>query len=193
MIGIDEVGRGAWAGPLVVAAVGWDQDRLGHQAWLDDLQDSKSLKVNQRQQIFNNIKAHIETIGLGWASADLIDRIGLTGALKQACQLALTNAGVDHNWPITIDGPVNYLPAYGGRVSCRIKADQTIPTVMAAGIVAKVVRDNFCQQLDRLYPGYQLGTHKGYGTLKHQLALKQYGPQSGLHRLSWPCCHRFAT
>ena len=185
VIGIDESGRGAWAGPLVVAAVGWPKEKPPTEL-ISQLNDSKKLSQQKREKIFEKIKIDQLPTGLGWFSPQAIDQFGLGQGLFQTFEKAFKNNPLSSGCQveIIIDGPLNYL---AGQPKSRalIKADQIEPTVMAASIVAKVVRDKFLNLLDQIYPGYGLQRHKGYGSKLHQENLAKKGAVSGLHRFSF--------
>jgi len=132
IVGIDEVGRGAWAGPLVVGAV------LLGGATIDGLTDSKKLTKKQREQLDLEIRQKALGIGLGWVSAKHIDRIGLTEALKLASRRAIAHIRHDYK-EVIIDGTFAFLD--DPRVTVMAKADLLVPSVSAASIVAKVARD----------------------------------------------------
>lgn len=178
MIGIDEVGRGAWAGPLVVGAV----DLI---VPIDGLADSKVLSAHKRNDLAQQIIAH-NPYGLGWVSADEIDDIGLSAALYLAASRALQEL-TKTTEPIIVDGTISFYPLLTN-VTTLIKADTVIPAVSAASIVAKVARDTRMQQLGVQYPGYGFEKHVGYGTAYHTAKLQELGA-SPLHRLSFklPC------
>ncbi len=176
IVGIDEVGRGAWAGPLVVGAV-----VLGGRQ-VDGLTDSKKLTAKRRNVIAKEIKENAVAIGLGWVSAETIDRIGLSEALKMACRLSLKDITVEYD-QIIIDGTVKLVN--DPRVVVQKQADLLVPSVSAASIVAKVARDYYMQHVVApKYPGYGFETHVGYGTATHQKGLQTHGA-SDLHRLSF--------
>lgn len=174
IIGVDEVGRGAWAGPLVVGAVLLTKD-------IEGLKDSKKLSKKQREDLNKIILERAEFVGLGWVSASEVDDLGLTKATTLACERALENA--PKNVEIIIDGSFNYLPD-NKSVSTLINADDIMPSVSAGSIVAKVARDKFMKDQVRLYPDYGLETHVGYGTKKHSEAIKKSG-LTPLHRWSF--------
>lgn len=177
VVGIDEAGRGAWAGPLVAAAVTWpsNQDL--------DLADSKALSSKQRAQKAIFIEKVGLQIGLGWVSASDLDRFGLTQGQKLAMEQAW-RALADPSGPVIIDGPINYLKDVTVAQAI-VRADSLVPAVMAASIIAKVYRDRFMIYLDKKYPNYKLGDNKGYGTKAHQEALDRFGFVEGLHRQSY--------
>lgn len=166
MIGVDEVGRGAWAGPLLVCAA-----RL--HATVDGLRDSKKLTAKRREQLSSEIIANAD-IGYGWVGAEDIDLIGLSAALKLATQRALESISPEADEEIIIDGTINFAPQYSAVVTA-VKADDTYPCVSAASIVAKVARDAYMNRLGEDIPAYGFGAHVGYGTKGHSLAIQRHG------------------
>lgn len=178
MIGIDEVGRGSLAGPLLVVAA-------RQTAVLPaGLSDSKLMSEKQRLKIFSLLSICCE-FGEGWVSSVEIDRRGLSSALKLGAIRALRNLKANHFEEIIMDGPVDYVPKVFNSVSCIIRADQTIPVVSAAGIFAKVTRDHYMRQLKSEFPGYGFENHVGYGTSEHLAALSVLGPLRRVHRINF--------
>jgi ribonuclease HII len=175
IVGIDEVGRGAWAGPMAVGAV-----ILGG-AEIDGLTDSKKLTKKQREALDQEIRQKALAIGIGWVSARDIDAIGLTAALKLASRRALSHIRHDYK-EIIIDGNVKFID--DPRVSTLPKADLLVPSVSAASIVAKVARDKYMKHLDMVFPGYSFASHVGYGTPTHRRLIADIGV-SPIHRLSY--------
>lgn len=176
IVGIDEVGRGAWAGPLVVGAV-----VLGG-ADISGLTDSKKLSAKQRQAYAGLIKKQATAIGLGWVSAENIDRYGLSKSLTLATQLALKDITVPYE-QIIIDGTVKFID--DPRVSVMKQADLLVPSVSAASIIAKVARDYYMASIAHAeFPQYGFDRHVGYGTAFHHKALTEHGV-SVLHRRSF--------
>lgn len=199
ILGIDEVGRGPWAGPLVVGAVVLpdDFDCTG-------LTDSKKLTAKSReylsQSLFsalcddgsnvsaeprNDVRdkrprevdwANIPNIGLGWVSSSELDEIGLSKALKLATRKAVEQVSVPFH-EIIIDGTVNFLRGtkLEKYVTTLPKADALIPAVSAASIVAKVARDRYMAELATKYPEYGFESHVGYGTAQHRQAIERLG------------------
>jgi ribonuclease HII len=165
VIGIDEVGRGAWAGPLLVCAARLHTDIQG-------LKDSKLLSAKKRQE-FSIVIIKNADIGYGWVSAKELDNIGLATALRLATERALTEIVPRPNEEIIIDGTINFAPEYNA--ATMIKADQKVPSVSAASIVAKVARDSYMQKLSLAYPAYGFDTHVGYGTSQHTKAINENG------------------
>jgi ribonuclease HII len=174
LVGIDEVGRGCWAGPMVVAAVILRQP-------LEGLRDSKLLSAKMREHLAERVHKCADT-SLGWVSAMDIDTLGLTAATTLAMDLAL--AGLETDWDeIIIDGNYNYLP-HESNVRVLPRADVTIPAVSAASIIAKVARDAYMKKAAASFPDYGFEMHVGYGTALHKLRLAALGPCS-LHRMSY--------
>ncbi len=180
IIGIDEVGRGCWAGPLVAGAVVLHS----HVAGLDD---SKKLTKLSRTRLATQISENAD-IGLGWVTPAEVDNLGLTAAVGLAMQRAFEQlSGIHGNFDsgteVIIDGNYNFLPHISNSQAI-IRADGTVPAVSAASIVAKVARDTFMQQLPAKYDLWQFANHVGYGTALHQKLLYQHGV-SDIHRRSY--------
>ena len=193
ILGIDEVGRGPWAGPLVVGAVILGATFLDpensalHDAYLA-LDDSKRLTPVRRAALSEIILAHAAASGLGWVSAPELDRYGLSASLKLATrravkQILATKTRFDE---IIIDGTVNFLQTtpLRDRVSTLKRADHLVKEVAAASIIAKVARDQYMIDLAEQYPDYGFEKHVGYGTAQHRAALAELGPCPE-HRLSF--------
>lgn len=189
LLGIDEVGRGSWAGPLVVGAV-----VLGG-AKIKGLTDSKLLLKKDRERLDKEIRASALAVGLGWVPAEEIDRNGLSWALKTAVKQAVNEIKVPYD-EIIIDGNVNFLQGTNKSkmVTTIKKADLLVPCVSAASVVAKVARDNYMARQSKDFPNHGFKRNVGYGTQKHQEAIKKHGV-TPLHRLSyWPLRkHRLVT
>lgn len=180
ILGIDEVGRGPWAGPLVVGAV-----VLADDTALKGLTDSKKVSAKNRALLDVQIKSTALGWGLGWVGADEIDEIGLSAALKLATIRAVESVNATYH-EIIIDGTINFLKetSKGKYVTTMPKADLLIPAVSAASIIAKVARDMYMEEQALVYPGYGFESHVGYGTAKHSAALNQLGV-TPLHRKSF--------
>lgn len=179
VVGIDEVGRGPWAGPLVFGAV-----VLGG-AEIEGLTDSKKLTKKRRTAFDVEIREKAVAFGLGWVSAEELDTVGMSKACELACKRALEQVRVPYS-EIIIDGVVNFLKdtGKGPYVTTMKQADLLVPSVSAASILAKVARDSFMEEQDALYPGYGFASHVGYGTKQHAEALKLLGVTL-LHRKSF--------
>lgn len=193
ILGIDEVGRGPWAGPLVVGAV-----ILGG-AEIEGLNDSKKLTKKRREALDEVIRKQAAAWALGWVSAGELDDIGMSQALRLATRRAVkqiqsrckeNNLAFDE---IIIDGTVNFLAdtALEQYVTVMAKADGLIPSVSAASIIAKVARDQFMAEQDTVYPGYGFASNAGYGVAKHRAAIERLGV-TPLHRLSFAPLAKYA-
>lgn len=177
VVGIDEVGRGSWAGPLlVVAARPTGALPLG-------LADSKLLTRKQREALFYNLTSSFQ-FGEGWVEPNEIDQLGLTEAMKLGVKRALVALDVKPADEIIMDGHINFCPDEFSKVRCVIKADSLHPVVSAASIYAKVSRDSKMTKLAKQFPGYGFEKHVGYGTKAHSQAIKKQGICQ-LHRLSY--------
>lgn len=187
ILGIDEVGRGPWAGPLVVGAV-----VLGG-AEIEGLTDSKKLTKKRRDILDIEIREKAAGFGLGWVEANELDEIGLSAALVVATRRAVEQINVPYH-EIIIDGTINFLTdtSKGKYVTTLKKADLLIPSVSAASIIAKVARDNFMELQDKVYPGYGFSSHVGYGTAMHRAAIDELGV-TPLHRLSFAPLKKYSN
>lgn len=176
IVGIDEVGRGCWAGPLVAGAVALEAPIAG-------LNDSKLLTKTRRSQLDGEIRAYAAAYGLGWVTPQEVDTFGLTEAVRLAMQRALAKITLAYD-ELIIDGNYNFFPQ-NLQARAVIKADGSIPAVSAASIIAKVARDRWMtEEAARQFPHYQFEKHVGYGTKLHQAMLREYGV-SVLHRRSY--------
>lgn len=178
---IDEVGRGALAGPVVLGVVVLS---LPLNPQPRRVRDSKLLSPQVRQQLIPDIQQWARAVGVGRASAEEIDAFGIMKAMGLAGQRALQglSARID---AVLLDGNFNYLRDFTHvKVMTKTKADLTCAGVAAASIIAKCDRDAHMEQLDRLYPGYGFSSNKGYASPAHVLALTELGV-SPVHRSSW--------
>lgn len=174
-VGIDEVGRGCLAGPLVAAAVVLDKR-------INLLRDSKMIRKERREILAARIQKKALSWATGWASVQEIDELGMTKATTLAMGRALEQISCEYD-EIIIDGSINYLKS-SPKARAVVKADQTIRVVSAASIVAKVARDKFMTEVATKFPAYQFEKHVGYGTKLHRDMLKLNG-HCELHRLSF--------
>jgi ribonuclease HII len=171
--GIDEAGRGALAGPVVAAAVIFPPGTT-----IQNVDDSKRLTQELREALFQQIIQTAVGIGVGYSEAGLIDQINIRQGTLLAMQAAIEELLCTPDF-LLIDGcdrAPSMLPqrAY-------VRGDQTIGSIAAASIVAKVTRDRLMATLERQFPGYGFAQHKGYGTVAHLQAIQQLGP-SAIHR-----------
>jgi len=166
--GVDEAGRGSWAGPIVAAAVIMDPQRK-----IKGIKDSKLLRSPDRKKLFEEIAESAVAWSISVISNDIIDKIGINQANILAMQQAIQNLPTrpDH---ILADG----LCFREIDIPCDniINGDYKITSIAAASIVAKVKRDELMDQLDEIYPAYGFKHHKGYGTEHHHHMLMEYGP-----------------
>ena len=178
IVGVDEVGRGCWAGPVVAGAVILDDARP-----IDGLRDSKKLSPRQRNQLIPIIYHQAVAAGLGWVSAAEVDEFGLSWAIKESGLRALRKLQVsfDH---VVLDGKHNYLREELFSTEVIVGADDIVPSVSAASIIAKVARDRYMTQMSLVYPEFGFDRHMGYGTGFHLAALNQHGV-TRLHRVSY--------
>lgn len=174
--GVDEVGRGPLAGPVVACAVILDPN------WpIAGLADSKALSAGKRERLALAIKEHSLAWALGWSSEAEIDEINILQASLLAMQRAVQGLAMAPQH-VQVDG--NKCPRLNCSVEAIVKGDQTVPAISAASIVAKVTRDQFMVELDTEYPGYGFAKHKGYPSKEHFDSLQRLGP-SAVHRRSF--------
>lgn len=174
VVGIDEVGRGAWAGPLVVGAVQLSKE-------INGLTDSKLIKPHIRENLARLIYEECDQWGLGWVSSEEVDELGLSASIRLATEQALKDFPDDVR--IIIDGQINFLTGRKN-VHTLVKADSLVPAVSAASIIAKVVRDEYMRNQSKTYNHYGFETNVGYGTTFHSQALKKHGACQ-IHRRSY--------
>lgn len=179
--GVDEAGRGAWAGPVCAAAVVLPLQLPDLCERLKDVRDSKQLTPLQRERLLPVVMEIAEAVGVGWATPAEVDALGVVSATRQAMVHAVSGlqeaadvALIDHLEVPELELPQRAFP----------KADARCLSVAAASIVAKVERDRLMIALEEDFPGYGFAQHKGYGTATHREALSRLGP-SPLHRMSW--------
>lgn len=177
--GVDEVGRGCLAGPVVAAAVILPRNINAH--WLDEVKESKQLTSARREFLFQHIQEIAISIGTGVSSHEVIDTQGIIKATRLAMKLA-----IDQLSPSPQCLLIDYmLLPESPLIQKGIKdGDSLCFSIACASIVAKVTRDCMMAELDRIYPGYGLAEHKGYGTKEHLACLRRLGP-SPIHRRSF--------
>jgi ribonuclease HII len=178
--GLDEAGRGAWAGPVVAAAVILPplEDLPAELAGVDD---SKCLSPSCRQELYHAIIRRALAWGVGIVPAQEIDRIGILPATRKAMELALASLTCRPD-ALLIDAL--HLPQVSCPQEAIIKGDQCCFSIAAASIIAKVTRDNWMAAAHQWLPAYGFARHKGYGTEEHRAALLRHGP-SPIHRFSY--------
>jgi ribonuclease HII len=187
ILGIDEAGRGPWAGPLVVGAV-----VLGGVE-IEGLTDSKKLTKKKREVLYDEIVEKSAAYASGWVSARELDEVGMSAALRLATRRAVEQIAVPYS-EIIIDGAINFLAetSKGAYVQTMPKADLLVPSVSAASIIAKVERDRYMTKLGEEYPEYDFSSHAGYGVAKHREAIDRLGVTPE-HRLSFAPLKKYAV
>jgi ribonuclease HII len=178
VVGIDEVGRGAWAGPLTVGAVILPRDRR-----VNGIRDSKLLTERERERLFERVATWCLAWGVGSASQVECDALGMAAAQRLAAQRALDFLDVAPDAAV-VDGTWDFVSPLVGHVERRVKADANCLSVAAASILAKVVRDREMRAHAEHYPPWSFDTNKGYPCPVHKAALQAYGP-SAIHRRTW--------
>ena len=195
VIGIDEVGRGAIAGPVAVGVSLIDKTNPNLESWPEKLQDSKLMTAKSRSEITQPLMDWVSSYAVGFSTNKEIDELGISEALRLAAGRALDQLLKDATSRKTIaedgaiillDGSQNWLGkvSYGLDVHVQVKADTNCVSVAAAAVLAKVTRDSLMQELDQQYSGYGLAGHKGYASATHIAALRALGP-TDIHRLTW--------
>ena len=180
ILGIDEVGRGPYAGPLVIGAcILGDWQNSENAEWIEKLTDSKKLSAKRREELYVLIKEKALATATGWVSSTEIDEVGLSEALRLATRRAveqIQKTKIPFS-EIIIDGTMNFLVGtkLEKYVSTLKKGDFLVKEISAASILAKVERDKYMAELDAVYPEYGFGKHVGYGTAAHQKAMEEFG------------------
>ena len=176
VVGMDEVGRGSWAGPLSVGAAVIPQDKRVYK-----IRDSKMLTEPERESMFERIASWCVTWAVGHASQVECDTLGMSAAQRLAANRALEGIGV-HADKVVLDGNWDFVSR--GTTIKLVKGDARCLSIAAASILAKVTRDRIMRAEAANYPGYDFELNKGYPCPRHKAALRGYGP-SAIHRRSW--------
>ncbi len=171
--GVDEAGRGPLCGPVVAAAC-----ILPAGLYIEGLNDSKKLSPKKRKEVYNKIIENAIAYCIAEASVEEIDELNILEADMLAMRRAVDGLKIKADFAL-IDG--NISRDFPIPTMTVIKGDATSPSIAAASILAKVTRDEMCEQMDKDYPQYGIAKHKGYGTKQHMDALRQHGP-SPIHR-----------
>lgn len=178
VVGIDEVGRGSWAGPLMVGAAVVPADTR-----VNGIRDSKLLTEAERERLFDRIAEWCVTWAVGAASHSECDQLGMSAAQKLAARRAIEALDVVPDAAVT-DGTWDFVSPAVDTVELAVKADLRCLSVATASVLAKVVRDREMRRLANDYPHWSFDTNKGYPCPVHKTALQGYGP-SGIHRRTW--------
>lgn len=193
VVGFDEVGKGAWAGPLVVGAVVFSREALAADLpeVLKKVRDSKALSEKRRESMFDDLAAACSSWSIGSASPAECDDLGMVGAQRLAAGRACVALQTElRDAAAVVDGNWDFVSPHVGKVITEVKADASRLVVSAASILAKVSRDRLMREMAGDYPLWSFDTNKGYPCAKHRLALQGYGP-SAVHRTSWAFMENF--
>jgi ribonuclease HII len=176
VVGVDEVGRGAWAGPLSVGAAVLPRDRRVYK-----VRDSKMLNEREREGLFDRVAAWCQAWAVGHATQQECDELGMSAAQKLAAARAIDGLGLTPD-QVLIDGNWDFIGS--GNTRRIIKGDALCLSISAASILAKVTRDRMMRAEAEHFPGYDFELNKGYPCPRHKMALQAWGPTS-IHRRSW--------
>lgn len=172
--GIDEAGRGPFAGPVVVGIAIMKPD-----SFIEGVNDSKKISEKKRELLYEQITNEAIDWSVGIVDQNEIDEINILNATKKALHMAITNLKIKPD-RILVDA-LEHIDTCGIPYTSIIKGDAKVYSISAASIIAKVTRDRMMKEYDEIYPEYGFAGHKGYGTAKHIQAIKAYGP-CPLHR-----------
>jgi ribonuclease HII len=187
IVGIDEVGKGSWAGPLVIGIAMLSRETVFSDepaVALGGVRDSKQLSELQREEIFDQVAARCVRWSIGAASALECDQLGMVEAQRLATARGFAALSVPSVDVAIIDGRWDFVSPHARKVLVEVKADADCVSVAAASVLAKVSRDRMMRSLAGDYPQWHFDTNKGYPCPKHRAALQGYGP-SAIHRTSW--------
>lgn len=181
VVGVDEVGRGAWAGPISVGMAVLPRDRRVY-----GVRDSKMLAEPARERLFDRLAAWCRAWAVGHASHEECDAYGMSAAQRLAARRALDALGLEPD-AVLLDGRWDFVadPSAPPRPTRRlVKGDATCLSIATASILAKVTRDRLMRAEAEHFPGYDFHLNKGYPCPRHQMALRAWGPTS-IHRRTW--------
>jgi ribonuclease HII len=185
IVGIDEVGRGPLAGPVVLGAV--TTGPRFNKNFFKGIKDSKKLSLEDRELWFDlAIRAHANNdldFSVSFVSEKVIDKIGITKAIQLGIKRCLNKLDIPVNSQIFLDGSLKAPEEYIHQLTV-VRGDEKIPVISLASIMAKVMRDRYMVKLSKKYPEYHFDIHKGYGTELHRTMIKKYGA-SPVHRRSF--------
>jgi len=196
VIGIDEVGKGAWAGPLMIGAAVLSRDVIASDdasALMGGARDSKQLSEMRREEMFDHVAATCAAWSIGYVTHAECDALGMNAAQRLATKRAIESLAnqIDvSKATAVIDGRWDFVSPYISQVVTQVKADASVLSVSAASVLAKVSRDRMMREYANDYSLWSFETNKGYPCPKHRTALQGYGP-SALHRTSWAFMENF--
>jgi len=176
VVGMDEVGKGAWAGPLTVGAAVIPKDRRIYK-----VRDSKLLTEDEREELFERIARWCDAWSVGHASHAECDELGMSEAQRLAARRALDGLGVPAE-RVLLDGKWDFVG--GGRATTIVRGERESLSIAAASILAKVTRDRIMREMDEHFPAFCFSENKGYPCHRHRAALQMLGPTT-IHRRSW--------
>jgi len=177
LAGVDEVGRGPLAGPVVTAAVILSPD----DPYLGQYRDSKRVSKKKRQRLYHHIRKHAVAYSVSMATVEEIDQLNILHATMLSMRRSVEGLAV---CPVRVLVDGNRIPDMSVAAEAIVGGDDKVQEIAAASILAKVVRDRLMGMLDARFPAYQFAKHKGYGTKIHMDALREYGP-CPIHRRSF--------
>lgn len=175
VVGVDEVGRGSWAGPISVGAA-----VVPRHSRVYKVRDSKMLTEAEREALFGRVSEWCDAWAVGHADPHECDELGMSEAQRLAAQRALAGLGVVPD-VVLIDGKWDFV---GGNTRCVVGGDATSLSISAASVLAKVTRDRMMRSEAEHFPGYNFDGNKGYPCPIHKAALQAWGPTT-IHRRSW--------
>jgi ribonuclease HII len=176
VVGVDEVGRGSWAGPISVGAAVLPRDRRVYK-----VRDSKMLTEDERERLFRRLTEWCQTWAVGHASQEECDELGMSAAQKLAARRAMGGLGVEPD-VVLVDGLWDFVGAR--RVRRIVRGDASCLSIATASVLAKVTRDRIMRAEAPHYPGYDFELNKGYPCPRHKAALAAWGP-TAIHRRAW--------
>jgi ribonuclease HII len=176
VVGVDEVGRGSWAGPISVGAAVLPRDRRVYK-----VRDSKMLTEDERERIYPRLAGWCATWAVGHASQEECDELGMSEAQRLAARRAIDGLGVTPD-AVLVDGRWDFVG--GPRVRRIVRGDASCLSIATASILAKVTRDRMMRVEAEHYPGYDFELNKGYPCPRHKAALAAWGP-TAIHRRAW--------
>jgi ribonuclease HII len=176
VVGVDEVGRGSWAGPVMVGAAVLPRRRRVY-----GVRDSKLLGESDRERLYERIAPWCSAWAVGAATHEECDALGMAEAQRRAARRAVEGLGVRPD-AVLVDGTWDFVAL--GRTQRVVKGDAACLSIAAASILAKVTRDRLMRAESSYYPGYDFDANKGYPCPRHKMALQAYGP-SAIHRRTW--------
>lgn len=176
IVGVDEVGRGAWAGPIMVGAAVLPPDRRVY-----GVRDSKMLREPERERLFERVASWCTAWAVGAASQDECDTVGMAEAQRRAARRAIEGLGVTPD-QVLVDGNWDFVGT--GCTTRIVRGDATCLSIAAASILAKVTRDRLMRREADQYPAFEFDTNKGYPCPRHKMALHAFGP-TAIHRRTW--------